>query len=368
MILLQNSKLANDPVAGSTRLMTNHSAVQTPTDMRREIDETPEAVSRMLEQSGPVISQAAEALRDMEPSHAVTVARGSSDHAALFLKYAIEITFGVPVASLGPSLASVYGAPLHLSNAAALCISQSGKSPDIVAMAETAGDGGALSIALCNTTPSPLSDACMHAIDLQAGPENSVAATKTYICSIAAGLAVLAGWAKDASLDQAVQSLPEHLERAIKLDWAPLADVLDQAESIYVLGRGPISAIAHEAALKFKETCGFHAEAYSTAEVFHGPVEIVGSQFPVLAFAARDKAEATIADTADQLARRGARVFIPSNRAKHAQSLPFVATGHPLTDALVPIISFYGFVEALSRARGRNPDKPLQLRKVTETI
>ncbi len=348
--------------------MTDYSADHTPTDMRREIDETPAAVARLIEKSGPLMAEAAAALRRKAPTLAVTVARGSSDHAALFLKYAIELTLSIPVASLGPSLASVYGAPLHLSNAAAICISQSGKSPDIVAMAETARDGGALSLALCNTTPSPLADACTFAVDVQAGPEKSVAATKTYICSIASGLAILAAWAEDNALKQAVQSLPDHLGKAAGLDWSPLAEAVTEAESIYVLGRGPISAIAHEAALKFKETCGLHAEAYSTAEVLHGPVEIVGSHFPVLAFAARDKAEASIAGTADQLARRGAEVFVPSDQAEHANRLPFVATGHPLTDALTPIITFYGFVEALSRARGRNPDKPLQLRKVTETL
>lgn len=348
--------------------MTDYSADHTPTDMRREIDETPEAVARLIEKSGPAIAEAAAALRKKAPAFAVTVARGSSDHAALFLKYAIELTLNIPVASLGPSLASVYGTPLRLSNAAAFCISQSGKSPDIVAMAETARDGGALGLALCNTTPSPLADACTFAVDIQAGPEKSVAATKTYICSIAAGLAILAAWAEDETLKQAVTSLPEHLGRAAALDWSPLADALRDAESIYVLGRGPISAIAHEAALKFKETCGLHAEAYSTAEVFHGPVEIVGSHFPILALAARDKAEASIADTADRLAARGADVFVTSGEVKEARQLPFLATSHPLTDALVPIITFYGFVESLSRARGRNPDKPLQLQKVTETV
>ncbi|MEP3279102.1 MAG: SIS domain-containing protein [Stappiaceae bacterium] len=351
-----------------TQTNTDMTLQSAQTHMRREIDETPEAVARLLKNSGAQITEAAKALREKSPLFAVTVARGSSDHAALFLKYAIELTLHIPVASLGPSLASVYGAPLHVENGGAFCISQSGKSPDIVAMAETALAGGALSIALCNTTPAPLADACAHAINIQAGPEKSVAATKTYICSIAAGLAILAEWTQDTALKQAVAALPDHLRRAGALDWSPLSGPLSNAKSIYVLGRGPISAIAHESALKFKETCGIHAEAYSTAEVLHGPVEIVGSDFPVLAFAARDAAEDAIVGIADDLAKRGADVFVTSDKARHAHQLPFCATGHPLTDALMPVMAFYGFVEALSRARGRNPDEPQHLQKVTQTL
>jgi glucosamine--fructose-6-phosphate aminotransferase (isomerizing) len=335
--------------------------------MRAEIDEIPDAVARLLDDSSAAIADAAAALKKADPYVVVTVARGSSDHAAYFLKYAVELTCGIPVASLGPSLASVYDVTPKLAGGAAFAISQSGKSPDIVALARAVRRGGALTVALANTVPSPLAGACDHAIDIAAGPERSVAATKSFVCSIAAGLAVLAAWSGQATLARAVAKLPDDLARALKLSWSPLEEGLAGAESIFVLGRGPVSAIAHEAALKFKETCGVHAEAYSAAEVLHGPVELVGPRFPVLALAARDAAEASIATVADDLAMQGAIVFASSIRCQTATRLPFAESGHPITDALLPVVPFYGFVEAWSRARGRNPDVPARLKKVTET-
>ena len=337
------------------------------TNMRREVDEIPEAAARLLEQSADAIRQAGAALRGRDPAFLVTVARGSSDHAALFLKYAIELIAGRPVASLGPSLASIYGAKLKLDGGAAFAVSQSGKSPDIVALAEATTGAGAISIALVNTLPSPLSEACTHAVDIAAGPEISVAATKSYVNSIVAGLAILAEWTGDAALGTAVRDLPEHLSRAAGLDWGDLTADLAEAQSLYVLGRGPGLAIASEAALKFKETSGMHAEAYSSAEVLHGPVALVGPSFPVIALAARDAAEPSVTGMADGLAERGAYACVTSATAKAAKSLPFAATGHPITDALALIVPFYGFVEAWSRARGLDPDKPVNLKKVTET-
>ncbi|ASY64927.1 Glucosamine-6-phosphate deaminase [isomerizing], alternative [Sinorhizobium sojae CCBAU 05684] len=337
------------------------------TNMRREIDEIPEAAARLLDSSAKALTAAGAALRAKDPAFLVTIARGSSDHAALFLKYAIELTAGRPVASLGPSLASIYGAELKLGGAAAIAISQSGKSPDIVAMAEAATRAGAVSIALTNTLPSPIADACSHPLDILAGPEIAVAATKSYVNSIVAGLAVLGEWTGDLGLKRAVAELPNRFAEAVKLDWQDFAAELEEAESLYVLGRGPALAIASEAALKFKETSGMHAEAYSAAEVLHGPVALVGARFPVLALAARDAAEASVAEIADGLSEKGAVVRVTSARAAKANRLPFVGTGHPITDALALILPFYGFVEAWSRSRGLDPDAPASLKKVTET-
>ncbi|HUH48766.1 MAG TPA: SIS domain-containing protein [Mycoplana sp.] len=337
------------------------------TNMRREINEIPEAAARLLVQQANAIADAGKVLKAADPRFVVTVARGSSDHAALFLKYAIELTAGRPVASLGPSLASIYGAKLKLDGAAAIAISQSGKSPDIVAMAKATTDAGATSIALTNTIPSPLSEACSHALDICAGPELSVAATKSYVNSIVAGLAILAEWTGDAPLRNAVQALPEQFAKAVALDWSGLIEDLADTQSLYVLGRGPGLAIASEAALKFKETSGLHAEAYSSAEVLHGPVALVGPSFPVIALAARDAAEQSVTGMADGLADKGAYACVASAGAKSAKKLPFIATGHPITDALALVVPFYGFVEAWSRGRGLDPDKPVNLKKVTET-
>ncbi|MEH6690859.1 MAG: SIS domain-containing protein [Pseudorhizobium pelagicum] len=335
--------------------------------MRQEINEIPEAVARLLDHSGADLAAAGHALRERDPAFLVTIARGSSDHAATFIKYAIELTTGRPVASLGPSLASIYHAPMRLAGGAAISISQSGKSPDIVAMAQAATDAGALSIALTNTLQSPIADASSHAIDIQAGPELAVAATKSYFNSIVAGLAVLAEWVDDDALRAALRELPDVCRKAVALEWDDLAGQLGDAESLFMLGRGPALAIASEAALKFKETSNMHAEAYSSAEVLHGPVALVDYRFPIVAFAARDAAERSVVEIADGLVEKGALAFVTSNNAGKANALPFVTTRHPLTDALCLILPFYGFVEAWSRSRGFNPDAPAALKKVTET-
>jgi glucosamine--fructose-6-phosphate aminotransferase (isomerizing) len=338
------------------------------THMRREIDEIPSVVREFLATSDKVLAGAGARLRDHDPATVVTVARGSSDHAASFLKYAIELTAGIPVASIGPSIVSIYGRELHLARCAALAISQSGQSPDIVAMATAARASGARVLAITNTADSPLAEASDLTIDLRAGPERSVAATKTFVVSIVAGLAMLGHWREDAPLLAALAALPEALERALACDWSALLPALDGRDSLYVLGRGPTHAIASEAALKFKETCGMHAEAYSAAEVLHGPARIVEAGYPVLALAARDAAEASVVEVVERLAGQGARTFVTSEGAVAATGLPFVATGHPLTDALALVLPFYGFVESLSRHRGFDPDRPPHLRKVTETL
>lgn len=338
-----------------------------PTHMRQEIDEIPDAAARLLSQSSDALQAAGTALRDLDPAFLITIARGSSDHAAHFLKYAIEQQAGRAVASIGPSLASIYGKSLRLDKAAAISISQSGKSPDIVALAQSAAASGALTISLTNTQPSPLSDASAHAININAGPELAVAATKSFFNSVLAGLAILAEWTADAELEKSIQQLPEKLHKAVTLDWKELTAELGEAESLYMLGRGPSLAIASEAALKFKETSEMHAEAYSSAEVLHGPVALVDRRFPVVTFAARDAALSSVLATADGLAEKGALAFITADGAAHARRLPFVDTGHPFTDALSLIVPFYGFVEAWSRSRGFNPDAPAALKKVTET-
>ena len=336
--------------------------------MAREVSEIPQAVARLLDRSAPALADAAAALAARDPSLVLTVARGSSDHAATYLKYAIELTAGVPVASVGPSIASVYQRPLRLAGAACIGISQSGRSPDIVEMMRAAGVGGALGVAITNAADSPMAQVSAHCLPLNAGEEKSVAATKTFVCSVVAGLALLARWQGDAGLSKAVADLPEAFDRALRLDWDPLAARLSRAAQAFVLGRGPAFAIACEAALKFKETCGLHAEAYSAAEVLHGPAAIVQAQFPVLALAVEDAARPAVIQTAEKLAAQGADVFITGAEVPGARTLPALSGLHPLVAPLVQAVTFYAFVETLARRRGYDPDTPPHLRKVTETL
>jgi glutamine---fructose-6-phosphate transaminase (isomerizing) len=340
----------------------------TQTHMAREVAEIPSAAARFLQETGPAVRDAAAAMRALDPGLIVTVARGSSDHAATYLKYAVELVAGVPVASVGPSVASVYGRPLRLTGAVCIGISQSGQSPDIVKMMQAARSGGALSIAVTNFSDSPMGAASNHCLSLRAGVEQSVAATKTFVVSVLAGLSLVAEWQRDEPLLRALQDLPDQLESALRLDWSPLAARLSRAGSAYVLGRGPAFAIAAESALKLKETCGLHAESYSAAEVLHGPAAIVQSQFPVLALGVDDAALPHVVETAERLAAQGADVFLTGAAAQGAVQLPSVPGLHPLVAPLVLATAFYNFVEGLARRRGLDPDTPPHLRKVTETV
>lgn len=340
----------------------------TTTLMRAEIDEAPAAVRRLLDQSRDAIADAGARLRAVDPRVIVTVARGSSDHASAFFKYACEITTGIPVASLGPSIASIYHAPLSLPGSAALAISQSGKSPDLLAMMEAAKQGGALGIALVNVEDAPLAALADVFVPLRAGPEKSVASTKSYITSVVAGLAIIAAWKEDKALQAAIAALPDKLDAALECDWSEARDTVVGASSLYTLGRGPGFAIAQEAALKLKETSILHAEAYSGAELQHGPVSLVDENFPLLAFIPDDAAAPSMIANVSALHARGAKVFTATAATIPGPRLPVAPTGHAMTDPISIALSFYRFAETVAVARGFNPDKPRGLNKVTETV
>ncbi|QIG47651.1 SIS domain-containing protein [Nordella sp. HKS 07] len=327
------------------------------TDMAREVAEAPEAVARMLTTNRSALAELGKLYRAKAPSHIVTCARGSSDCAASYFKYLIEITLGLPCCSVGASVVSVYGARLALRDTLLLTISQSGRSPDILAFQAEAKRAGIPTLAVTNTEDSPLAREADLCLPLCAGPERSVAATKTFIASAAMAAALVAACGGDARFAQAVEKLPEDLDRALAIRWSEMEEAFAPATSAYVLGRGPSLPMAQEAALKLKETSGLHAEAYSAAEVIHGPMELVGPGFPVVVLAPEDKAFATTADTARRLAEAGAHVMTPD----------FARTSDPRLDPISMIQSFYGSAERIARARNRDPDKPRLLKKVTET-
>ena len=339
----------------------------TQTHMAREIAQIPGCAASVLSENATLLAELGAALRAADPQLVITVARGSSDHAASYLKYAVEIAAGVPVASVGPSIASVYAAPLRLPRTLALAISQSGQSPDIVAMTEAARAAGAVTLALTNTPDSALARGSDHCVALHCGPEHSVAATKTFVASVIGGLALLAAWREDAPLAAALARFPEASRAARAADWSALSDRLVRAPALYVLGRGPGYAAACEVALKFKETSALHAEAYSAAEVLHGPAALVERGFPVLGLICDDAARAGFAATAARLHAQGADVFVTAEAAG-LTALPAPEPLHPLLDPLLRVVSFYAFVEGLARRRGLDPDTPRHLRKITETI
>ncbi len=338
-----------------------------PTRMRREILEIPDAVERLLSDGGADIRAAAQTARDMDPAFLLSVARGSSDHACTFLKYASELVLRRPMASVGPSVKSIYGVDLVAKGALCLSVSQSGMSPDIVRMTRSVVASGGMAVAITNDPASDLAAVANATLPIHAGPELSVAATKTFVTSLVTGLWLIAEIKQDADLIAAIHALPAHLAAATLCDWSDAASAIS-GQSLFTLGRGPSWAIANEAALKFKETCLIHAESYSSAEVLHGPVSIVEQGFPVIGFAAGDAAETSVTEVLDALADKGAKAFAASTKVTRATALPHARTDHWLTDPIAAIVSFYGMVEKVARARGINPDTPRHLKKVTETV
>lgn len=333
--------------------------------MAAEIGEAPDAVARLLAANADAASALGQRLREVPPDVVVTCARGSSDHAATYGKYLIETLIGVPVASAAPSVASIFAAPVATRRALALAISQSGRSPDLLATARAQQQAGATLAAFVNDEASPLAAAADTLLALKAGPERSVAATKSCLAAMAGLAQLVAAWSGDAALADAVDALPEQIARAIALDWGGALDPLADIERMFVIGRGYGLGIAGEAALKLKETCGIQAEAFSAAEVRHGPMAIVGQGFPVLAFANRDAAGDDVRDVAEVFAGRGATVLL-ARSGETGGTLPALAA-HPATEPLLMLASFYGLAERLSRRRGHDPDRPPHLSKVTQT-
>lgn len=332
-----------------------------------EAAESADAVTAQLAANAALLREVATRLRAEPPGAVVTYARGSSDHAATFAKYAIETRAGAVTSSAAPSITSIYSAAPGVSGMLALAISQSGRSPDIVAALAAAKAAGAFALAMVNDPSSPLAEACDVAIPLHAGAERSVAATKSFICSLSALLHLVAEWTADAELSDALQRAPTLLREAWDCDWSPLVDSLTGATGLYVIGRGPGFGIAQEAALKLKETCALHAEAFSAAEVRHGPMALVGPDFPLLVFRQEDESGAGVDELVREVLGRGGRVFLTGGQADGAVVLPS-PPAHPLVQPMLQIAAFYRAANALSLRRGLDPDRPAHLNKVTETL
>src|SRR5262249_20337394 len=282
--------------------------------MLREAREAPLAVARSLAANAEACRALSRRLSAAPPPFAVTCARGSSGNAATFAKYLFELRLGLVTASMGPSVRSVYAAAPRLGGALFLAISQSGKSPDLVQLTAAARAGGAVTVALVNDPSSPLAAGCEIVLPLEAGLERSVAATKSFIAALAVILLLYGHWRGDTDLLGALHRLPADLDAAARVDWNAALPILADAQSLYVVGRGPGLAVAQEAALKLKESAGLHAEALSAAELMHGPLALASAAFPVLVFTQPDEAEAGLLDFAEALHRRKIPVVLAGGR------------------------------------------------------
>ncbi|MBS0566410.1 MAG: SIS domain-containing protein [Proteobacteria bacterium] len=338
------------------------------TKMHHEAGEAADAIRRQLAANDAIVAALVERLRAAPPRFIVTCARGSSDHAATFGKYVFETQIGLMTASASPSISSIYQARQQLAGALYIAISQSGGSPDLVRAASGAREAGAHVVALVNIEDSPLAKVADTVVPLRAGPELSVAATKSYLCALSALVHVAARWNGDEALFAALQATPAAMRATWAMDWSPLVDGLAGANNLFVVGRGLGLGAAQEAALKLKETCGLHAEAFSSAEVKHGPMALVGRDFPVLFLTQQDESFAGTREVADEFAARGAKVWLTSPDAAQPQRLPVAAAPHPVCAPLIAVQGFYKAANALSIARGHNPDMPPHLNKVTRTV
>ncbi|MBV8495224.1 MAG: SIS domain-containing protein [Gammaproteobacteria bacterium] len=335
--------------------------------MYREAAQAPDAVREQLQANAASVRSLAERLRAQPPRAVVTCARGSSDHAATFARYLIETRLGLLTSSAAPSVSSVYAAAPDLSGTLLLAISQSGASPDLLAAVSSARAAGARIVALVNTEASPLAQLADDLLPLRAGEERSVAATKSFIASLAAVVQLVASWSRDAQLSAALEQAPELLRGAWQLDWSAAVTRLTSARDLYVVGRGLGLAVAQEAALKLKETCSLHAEALSAAELRHGPMALVQRGFPLLIFTQDDETRAGVAALAGELASHGADVLLAGATVDGTTTLP-ARSAHPVIEPLLFAQSFYRMATALALGRGVDPDQPPHLRKVTETL
>ncbi|GGO69713.1 glucosamine-6-phosphate deaminase NagB-II [Bowmanella pacifica] len=327
--------------------------------MAQEAAETPNRVRSQLVDNQEACYQLGQRIRLFDPAFVLMVGRGSSDHAGVFAKYLIEIETGTPVTASAPSVASVYGKELKLKQALVIVISQSGRSPDILAQAKAAKNAGGLVVALVNDTTSPLAEMVDFVLPLNAGAEKAVAATKSYLCTLSALLQMVAYWKQDKELIAALEQLPDALQQAIEAPVQLTADFVRDLKHCVVLGRGFGYAIARELALKLKEVCSVHAEAFSSAEFLHGPVTLVQKKLAVVDLTIEDESLDAHRQQIDEVGSRGAVLCHMTQTTKDV---------HPRLAPLTLLQRFYLDVEQVAQQLGYDPDSPVGLNKVTQTL
>ncbi len=331
----------------------------TQTMMEKEAKQAPSIIEQQLKINQVLAAQLGQKLREIAPKMVMIIGRGSSDHAGVFGKYLIEIEAGIPTCSAAPSVASVYGKQLKLTQALVIVISQSGRSPDILAQAKMAKAGGAYCVALVNDESSPLGEIVDQVLPLKAGAELSVAATKSYLATLSALLQMVAYWTENSELIAALNTLPSAMQAMINSPAQLTPDTIKGINNMVVLARGLGFAISKEMALKLKEVSSIHAEAFSSAEFLHGPITLVEQGLAILNCAINDESAQSHQQQIDEVAQRGADLITirQINNAVHPRLAP-----------LVVLQRFYLDVAKVALSRGFNPDEPKGLKKVTRTL
>jgi glucosamine--fructose-6-phosphate aminotransferase (isomerizing) len=351
--------------------------------MRREIGQVPAVVARILTAAPHDLREVASAVRHARPRFAVIAARGTSDHAANYAQYMMETHLGLPTGLAKPSVTTIYERPLRWKGGLLLAISQSGQSPDIVAVVAAARAAGALTVAITNHPDSPLGEAAEHVLPCRAGRELAVPATKTYVAQLAVVAALVEAIRPSTDLAHGLARLPDDLratlrdtdrwlagEEGTRASPGPTAvRAFARANRALVVSRGYNLATALELALKFKETVGLFAEAYSTADFAHGPVVLAQPRIPVLAIRPDGPMGGLVDETLQQTGARGGTPVVIGGPEAAGRAGALVLP-HDLPEALTPIVYVVPgqlLVEAVARQRGISPDAPPGLDKVTRT-
>ena len=335
--------------------------------MLAEARSMPGLLAAQLAADEDLYRRLAAALRATPPLAMATVARGSSEHAARYLGFLVATRLGLLVPRLDPSLVTLYRAPLRSERMLALAVSQSGRSPDLVEPVRALRAGGATAVAMVNDAASPLAEAAEWVLPLRAGPELAVPATKSFVASLAAAARLVAHWCEDERLLRALPMLPRAIEEGLRQDWSAAVAALADAERMYVVARGLGFPLAQETALKLKEACGIQAEAFSAAEIRHGPMGLVGAGYPVLVLALRGPALPGLVAFAEELRRQGAKVILAAPADVSGRAVALAVSEAQELDPAAAVASVYPMVDALARARGRDPDRPPNLSKVMAT-
>ncbi|HZO34610.1 MAG TPA: SIS domain-containing protein [Gaiellaceae bacterium] len=341
--------------------------------LERELAEQPSALARLLERQRDAAAQVSALLRRSDVHYVLIASRGSSSNAARYAQYLLGRSHRVPVAFATPSLYTLYGQPPRLEGALVIGISQSGESPDVRAVIDEARAQGRPTVALTNEPASPLGASADAVLALEAGSEESVAATKTYVNSLGAIALLFATATGDRGALDELERVPEQLERqlALSAESARRIDELGPIEGGTVIARGVNYGTSFEIALKIRELSGLLFEAYSAADLMHGPVAAIGPRWPVIAVAPSGPARASIEEALDGVAARGARLIVIADDdrllARGELGLPLAAATPEWLSPLLAVVPGQLVALRLAQLRGIDVDRPLGLSKVTLT-
>jgi len=345
------------------------------TQMWNEIHEQPAVIERCLKANAGPINKIADVIKSRGVDFVVIAARGTSDHAAVYGKYVIELSTGIPVALAASSVFTVYGRSLNLRNSLVIAISQSGRAADVLEVIRSANKEGAVTLSITNSPGSPLANEATYHLYCEAGPERSVAATKSFMAQIFLLGQLAAKWAGNKDMELELSLVPDKISQTIEI----LSSVIEEKTARYrfmdecfVLARGINYAVALEAALKIQETTYVRAKAFATSDFQHGPIAMVEKDMPVMAFAPDGPSFKYMEEIVDRLKQKQVELIMVSNVKKMLDegtcSFEIPGTENDIISPFMNAAVAQMFACKLAVIKGLNPDSPRELNKVTVTL